>query len=435
MDKRVKLDVNGTVTEFPVIQGTQGEQGIDISRLRERTGMTTFDPGYVNTGACASHITYLDGDQGILRYRGIPIEQLADRSNFLETAYLLIHGSLPTSGEFHTFQDAITRHTMLHEDVKRFYDGFPKDAHPMAILSAVTGALSTFYQDSHDPTDPEQVNISIYRLLAKLPTIAAYSYKKSIGQPFVYPKNSLEYCTNFFHMMFSVPTESYNVTPILAKTLQRLFILHADHEQNCSTATVRLVGSSYANLFASVAAGVYALWGPRHGGANQKVLEMLEQIHADGGNVDKYVEMARDRQNPYRLYGFGHRIYKSYDPRAKILKQACDDVLAEIGLHDPLVDIARQIEAIALQDDFFLTQQLYPNVDFYSGILYKAMGFPTNMFTVLFAIGRLPGWIAHWKEMMADSRVKIGRPRQIYTGLRHRDYVDIHERTAGASSS
>ena len=417
MDERVKLAVSGKVTEFPVIQGTQGEQGIDISRLKESTGMTTFDPGYVNTGTCTSQITYINGDQGVLRYRGIPIEQLAEHSNFLETAYLLIYGNLPTEEEFHGFQQAITRHTMLHEDVKRFYDGFPKDAHPMAILSTVIGALSTFYQDSHDPMDQEKVDISIHRLLAKIPTIAAYSYKKSVGQPFVYPKNSLEYCTNFLHMMFSVPAEFYEVEPMLAKTLHRLFILHADHEQNCSTSTVRLVGSSYANLFASVSAGVYALWGPRHGGANQKVIEMLEQIHADGGNVGKYVEMARDRNNPYRLHGFGHRVYKSYDPRAKILKQTCDEVLGTIGIHDPLVDIARQIEDIALRDDFFIAQKLYPNVDFYSGILYKAMGFPINMFTVLFAIGRLPGWIAHWKEMMADPRLKIGRPRQIYTGL------------------
>lgn len=430
MGEQVRIDIDGKVTEFPLIQGTQGDRGIDISRLRELTGVTTYDPGFVNTGSCASQITYLDGEKGILRYRGIPIEQLAAHSNFLETAYLLIYGSLPTIDEFQAFQAAITRHTMLHEDVKRFYDGFPRDAHPMAILSAVTGALSTFYQDSHDPTDPKQVENSLTRLLAKIPTIAAYSYKKSVGQPFVYPNNSLEYCTNFLHMMFSVPPESYEVEPVLARTLHLLFILHADHEQNCSTSTVRLVGSSYANLFASVSAGVYALWGPRHGGANQKVIEMLEMIHADGGNVHKYIEMARDRNNPYRLFGFGHRVYKNYDPRARILRQACDEVLAKIGIHDPLVEIAKRIEDIALRDDFFLEKKLYPNVDFYSGILYKAMGFPVNMFTVLFAIGRLPGWIAHWKEMMADPHVKIGRPRQIYTGPIARDYVDIEKRTA-----
>ncbi|RMH09724.1 MAG: citrate synthase [Nitrospirae bacterium] len=423
-----KLEIDDTKIELPILTGSEGERGLDISHLRERCGVITYDPGYVNTGSCQSAITYVDGDQGILRYRGIPIEQLAERSNFLETAYLLIYGKLPTQEEYDAFVRVITRHTMLHEDVKRFYDGFPRDAHPMAILSAVIGALSTFYQDSHDPTNPEQVEISIHRLIAKIPTIAAYSYKKSIGQPFVYPDNALEYCSNFLRMMFSVPAEPYEVDPRIAKVLHLLFILHADHEQNCSTSTVRLVGSSHANLFASVAAGVYALWGPRHGGANQQVIEMLERIRADRGNVRKYIELAKDRSHPFRLFGFGHRVYKHYDPRARILKQACDDILAQIGIHDPLVEIAKQIEEIALQDDFFLSRKLYPNVDFYSGILYKAIGFPVNMFTVLFAIGRLPGWIAHWREMLADPHLKIGRPRQIYIGPLCTDYTDITTR-------
>jgi len=428
MNARATMDTDGKRVDLPVITGTEGERGIDVSRLREQTGMITYDPGYVNTGSCTSSITFLDGGRGILRYRGIPIEELANRSNFLETAYLLIYGQLPKKEEFRSFVEVITRHTMLHEDVKRFYDGFPKDAHPMAILSAVIGALSTFYQDSQDPTNPEDVEISIHRLIAKVPTIAAYSYKKSLGQPFVYPDNALEYCSNFLRMMFSIPAEPYSVDPTIAKALHLLFILHADHEQNCSTSTVRLVGSSHANLFASIAAGVYALWGPQHGGANQKVIEMLERIRADDGNVRKYVEMARDKNNPFRLFGFGHRVYKNYDPRALILKKACDEVLGILGTRDPLVDIAKQIEEIALKDDFFLSKKLYPNVDFYSGIIYKAIGFPVNMFTVLFAMGRLPGWIAHWREMMADPKVKIGRPRQIYTGPTQREYVAIEAR-------
>ncbi len=428
MNASATMDTDGKRIDLPVITGTEGERGLDVSRLREQTGMITYDPGYVNTGSCTSSITFLDGGRGILRYRGIPIEELANRSNFLETAFLLIYGQLPKEDEFRSFVEVITRHTMLHEDVKRFYDGFPKDAHPMAILSAVIGALSTFYQDSQDPRNPEHVEISIHRLIAKVPTIAAYSYKKSLGQPFVYPDNALEYCSNFLRMMFSIPAESYSVDPTIAKALHLLFILHADHEQNCSTSTVRLVGSSHANLFASVAAGVYALLGPQHGGANQKVIEMLERIRADDGNVRKYVEMARDEKNPFRLFGFGHRVYKNYDPRALILKKACDEVLGTLGTQDPLVDIAKQIEEIALKDEFFLSKKLYPNVDFYSGIIYKAIGFPVNMFTVLFAIGRLPGWIAHWREMMADPKVKIGRPRQIYTGPTKREYVAIEAR-------
>jgi len=428
MNQNAKLQVADQSIEMPVATGAEGDRVVDVTKLREQTGMTTYDPGYVNTASCSSAITFLDGDRGILRYRGIPIEQLAEQSNFLETAYLLIYGRLPSETEYQAFVKTITRHTMLHEDVKRFYDGFPRDAHPMAILSAVIGGLSTFYQDSHDPTDPQQVEISTHRLLAKIPTIAAYAYKKSIGQPFVYPDNSLDYCSNFLRMMFSVPAEPYDVNPIVIKALNLLFILHADHEQNCSTSTVRLVGSSHANLFASVSAGVYALWGPRHGGANQQVMDMLETIHADQGNVQKYVEMAKDRAHPFRLFGFGHRVYKNYDPRAKILKQMCDRVLSSLGVQDPLVEIAKTLEDIALKDDFFISRKLYPNVDFYSGIIYKAIGFPVNLFTVLFAIGRLPGWVAHWREMMQESTVKIGRPRQLYTGPTQTPYVPMEKR-------
>ena len=422
------LHVADQTTALPVLTGTEGERALDVTTLRAQTGLTTFDPGYVNTASCSSGITFLDGDQGILRYRGIPIEQLAEHSNFLETAYLLIYGNLPTQSEYHQFANAITRHTLLHEDVKRFYDGFPKDAHPMAILSAVIGALSTFYQDSHDPTDPQQVEISTHRLLAKIPTIAAYSYKKSIGQPFVYPDNALDYCSNFLRMMFSVPSEPYAVNAVVTKALNLLFIIHADHEQNCSTSTVRLVGSSHANLFASVSAGIYALWGPRHGGANQQVMEMLETIHADGDNVRKYIDLAKDRTQPFRLAGFGHRAYKHYDPRARILKRVCEQVLDVLGIHDPLLDVAKNLEDAALKDDFFVSNKLYPNVDFYSGMIYKAIGFPVNMFTVVFAIGRLPGWIAHWREMMQEPHLKIGRPRQLYTGPSQTEYVPMDQR-------
>ncbi|MYD31091.1 MAG: citrate synthase [Nitrospira sp. SB0677_bin_15] len=422
------LHVDDQTTALPVVAGTEGERVLDVTTLRAQTGLTTFDPGYVNTASCSSGITFLKGDQGILRYRGIPIEQLAEHSNFLETAYLLIYGKLPTQSEHQRFADAITRHTLLHEDVKRFYDGFPKDAHPMAILSAVIGALSTFYQDSHDPTDPQQVEISTYRLIAKIPTIAAYAYKKSIGQPFVYPDNALDYCSNFLRMMFSVPSEPYAVNPVVTKALNLLFILHADHEQNCSTSTVRLVGSSHANLFASVSAGIYALWGPRHGGANQQVMEMLETIHADGDDVRKYIELAKDRSHPFRLAGFGHRVYKHYDPRARILKRACEQVMDVFGMHDPLLDVAKNLEDAALKDDFFVSNKLYPNVDFYSGMIYKATGFPVNMFTVVFAIGRLPGWIAHWREMMQEPHLKIGRPRQLYTGPSQTEYVPMDQR-------
>lgn len=429
------LHVDDRVVDLPLATGTARDQAIDISTLRERTGFTALDPGYVNTASCSSAITFVDGDHGILRYRGIPIEDLAERSNFLETAYLLIYGDIPSPSAYHAFVTTVTRHTLLHEDVKRFYDGFPKDAHPMAILSAVVGALSTFYQDSHDPSDLHQVELSTHRLLAKIPSIAAYSYKKSIGQPFIYPDNALDYCSNFLRMMFAVPAEPYDVNPVSAHALNLLFLLHADHEQNCSTSTVRLVGSSRANLFASVSAGIYALWGPRHGGASQRVIHMLETIRADGANVRKYVERAKDRTHPFRLSGFGHRVYRHYDPRATILKHTCDRVLTALGVHDPLFDVATRLEDVALKDDFFLSRKLYPNVDFYSGVIYKAMGFPVNMFTVLFAIGRLPGWIAHWREMMQDPTVKIGRPRQVYAGRTAVDYVPMAQRTDDPESA
>ncbi|MCZ7526424.1 MAG: citrate synthase [Acidimicrobiia bacterium] len=414
--------------ELPVVRGSEGELGLELAKFRARTGMVTLDPGYANTAECRSAITFIDGEQGILRYRGIPIEEMAEHNSFLDTAYLLIYGELPTEQQLDEFRYAIRNHTLLHEDAKRFFDGFPKDAHPMAILSSVVSALSTFYQDSHDSHDPDQVQLSIVRLIAKLPTIAAYSYKKSIGQPFIYPNNALDLIENFLTMMFAVPSEPYEVSPTVVTALKRLLILHADHEQNCSTSTVRLVGSSEANLFASIAAGINALWGPLHGGANQAVIEMLERIREDGGDVERYVKMAKDPDNPFRLSGFGHRVYKNYDPRARIIKATADEVLAELGEPDELMGIALRLEEVALNDEFFIERRLYPNVDFYSGLIYRAMGFPTQMFTVLFAMGRLPGWIAHWKEMMGSGERKIGRPRQIYTGPTARPYVPIEQR-------
>ncbi|MFM7270581.1 MAG: citrate synthase [Actinomycetes bacterium] len=415
---------------LPVVRGTEDELGIDIAKLRAETGLITLDYGFMNTGSTESAITYIDGDAGILRYRGIPIEQLVERDSpsFLETAYLLIYGELPTTSQLDEFRFGIRRHTLLHEDAKRFFDGFPRDAHPMAILSSVVSTLSTFYQDSDDPHDPEQVQVSILRLMAKMPTIAAYSYKKSIGQPFLYPDNRLDLIENFLTMMFAVPSEPYHASPTVVHALKQLLILHADHEQNCSTSTVRMVGSSDANLFASIAAGINALWGPLHGGANQAVIEMLESIHAAGGDVDAAVRRAKDPDDSFRLSGFGHRVYKNYDPRARILKRAAESVIAEIGRPDPLLDLAMRLEEVALTDQYFIDKKLYPNVDFYSGLIYRAMGFPTRMFTVLFAMGRLPGWIAHWKEMMESPRTKIGRPRQIYTGATERPYVPINER-------
>ena len=410
------------------VPSTIGESGLDISHLLATTGDVTLDHGFVNTAACSSAITYIDGDKGILRYRGYPIEQLAEQSSYLEVAYLLIYGYLPTVDELSDFKLRIKRHTMLHEELRLFFDGFPRDAHPMPVLSSAVSALSTFYQDSLDPFDPEQVEISTVRLLAKLPTLAAYAYKKSVGQPFIYPDNSLGFIDNFLRMTFAVPAEEYVVDPVVSKTLNMLLLLHADHEQNCSTSTVRLVGSSHANLFASVSAGINALFGPLHGGANQAVLEMLESIHASGGGVNTFIRQVKDRQDGVKLMGFGHRVYKNYDPRAAIVKKAAYDVFAALDVKDPLLDIALRLEEVALADDFFVSRKLYPNVDFYTGLIYKAMGFPTRMFTVLFALGRLPGWIAQWREMINDPQTKIGRPRQVYIGEPLRDYVPIGDR-------
>jgi citrate synthase len=414
--------------ELPVVRGTENELGVDISKLRNQTGLVTLDYGFVNTAACESAITYIDGDRGILRYRGIPIEQVAQHGSYLETSYLLIYGELPTREQLDSFRYSVRRHTLLHEDAKRFFDGFPKDAHPMGILSSVVSALSTFYQDSEDPHEPDQVQLTIIRLMAKLPTIAAYSYKKSIGQPFLYPNNRLDLIENFLTMMFAVPSEPYEASPTVVHALKLLLILHADHEQNCSTSTVRLAGSSEANLYASIAAGINALWGPLHGGANQAVIEMLQRIKADGGDIQKYVKMAKDPENHFRLSGFGHRVYKNHDPRARLIKEMAHTLLKELGRRDELFDIALQLEDVALNDEYFVERKLYPNVDFYSGLIYRAMGFPTQMFPVLFAIGRLPGWIAHWKEMMEDPRTKIGRPRQIYVGPPERPYVPLDGR-------
>jgi citrate synthase len=413
---------------LPVVEGTENELAIDISQLRKNTGLITIDEGYVNTGATRSAITYLDGDVGVLRYRGYPIEVIAQQCDFLECSYLLIYGELPTSEQLSGFRESIRRHTMLHEDMRSFYNGFPRDAHPMAILSSVVGALSTFYQDSLDPHDPSEVMISIHRLLAKLPTIAAYSYKKSIGQPFRYPRNDLDYCENFLQMMFATPAEEYKVDPDFAKALNLLLIAHADHEQNCSTSTVRMVGSSDANLFASISAGICALWGPLHGGANEAVVSMLQQIADDGGNVKKYVDMVKDKSKGFRLMGFGHRVYKNYDPRAKLIKAMCDKLLSKLQLNDPLFQVAQELEAAALKDSYFVERKLYPNVDFYSGVVYRALGIPVQMFTVLFAIGRLPGWIAHWVEMQQSETKKIGRPRQIYIGAKERPFIPIGNR-------
>jgi len=413
---------------MPTIEVTEGAPGVDVSRLLAKTGLVTYDPGFVNTASCTSAITYIDGDAGILRYRGYSIEELAAKSTFPEVSYLLIYGSLPTADELEAFTDRIRRHTLLHEDLKRFFEGFPRDAHPMPVLSSAVSALSTFYQDSLDPFDEEQVDLSTIRLLAKVPTIAAYAYKKSIGQPFLYPDNSLTLVENFLRMTFGFPAEPYELDPAVVRALDMLFMLHADHEQNCSTSTVRLVGSSHANLFASVSAGVNALFGPLHGGANQAVLETLQSIKADGGDVKKFVERVKNKEPGVKLMGFGHRVYKNYDPRAAIIKKTADELLSAIGKRDDLLDIAVELEGYALDDDYFISRKLYPNVDFYTGLLYRAMGFPTKMFTVLFAIGRLPGWIAQWHEMIGDRETKIGRPRQLYTGPELRSYVPVSER-------
>lgn len=407
---------------FPGVDAVVGNDGLGVGSLLKETGLVTYDVGFVNTASCKSAITYIDGDQGILRYRGYPIDQLAVKSSFVEVAYLLIYGELPTPEELTRFEDLIRRHTMLHEDLRAFFNGFPRDAHPMPVLSSAVSALGTFYQDSLDPFDEEQVEISTVRLLAKLPTIAAMAHKKSVGQPYMYPDNSLSFVENFLRMTFGYPVEPYEVDPTVAKALDLLFILHADHEQNCSTSTVRLVGSAHANLFNSVSAGIHALSGPLHGGANQAVLEMLGKLHASGDDPKKFMEKVKAKQDGVRLMGFGHRVYKNYDPRAAIIKKYADEVLEKLGRNDPLLDIAKGLEEIALADDYFVERKLYPNVDFYTGLIYKAMGFESKMFTVLFAIGRLPGWIAQWREMMNDPETKIGRPRQIYTGEAERSY-------------
>ena len=426
--KTAQIDLGTVKFDAPVVVGTEDERAIDIGALRAKTGFVTIDPAFMNTASTKSAITFIDGDKGILRYRGIPIEQLAEKSTFVETSYLLIYGKLPNEQELTKFSTLLTRHSLIHEDMKHFFDGFPTTAHPMAILSAMVLSLSSYYPDALDVDNKEVVDITIARLISKLRTIAAFAYKKSVGQPIVYPNNSLKYCSNFLNMMFSVPAEEYHVDPEVEKVMNLLLILHADHEQNCSTSTVRLVGSSKANLFASISAGICALWGPLHGGANQEVLEMLLQIHQNGGDVKKYVALAKDKNSNFRLMGFGHRVYKNFDPRAKIIKGAADKVLSKLGVKDPLLEIAKELEEAALKDSYFVERKLYPNVDFYSGIIYRALGFPTNMFTVLFALGRLPGWIAHWKEMMEDPTTKIGRPRQIYTGPALQDYVPLDKR-------
>jgi len=422
MAEKVTLKIGDKEYELPVVEGSEGEKAIDITKLRAQTGYITLDTGYLNTGACTSSITFLDGEQGILRYRGFPIEQLAEKSTFTEVAYLLIYGNLPSASELKEWENLLTRHTMIHEDLKRLFNGFPKDGHPMAILSCLIASLSTYYQDSYDPLNPEHRKISMVRLIAKFPTLAAFAYKKSIGQPAVHPLNHLDYCSNFLNMMFAVPAEEYKVDPEHAKALNLLLILHADHEQNCSTSTVRLVGSSLTNIYAVISAGICALWGPRHGGANQEVLEMLQEIYTSGMSVKEVIAKAKDKNSNFRLSGFGHRVYKNFDPRAKIIKKACDSVLGKLGIKDPLLDIAKELEEAALSDSYFVERKLYPNVDFYSGIIYRALGIPTNMFTVMFSMGRLPGWIAQWKEMIEDPNMKIGRPRQIYTGPTLRDY-------------
>jgi citrate synthase len=426
--EHANLKYPGGELDLDIVGATEGADGIALGSLLAKSGYTTYDEGFVNTASTKSAITYIDGDAGILRYRGYPIEQLAEKSNFIEVSYLLIYGELPDKDQLEKFTHQIQRHTLLHEDLKRFFDGFPRNAHPMPVLSSAVNALSAYYQDSLDPFDDAQVELSTIRLLAKLPTIAAYAYKKSVGQPFLYPDNSLTLVENFLRMTFGFPAEPYEVDPDLVRALDLLFVLHADHEQNCSTSTVRLVGSSEANLFASISAGINALFGPLHGGANSAVLEMLERIRDDGGDVDTFVNKVKNREDGVKLMGFGHRVYKNYDPRAAIIKKTADDILARLGGDDHLLDIAKQLEERALADDYFVSRKLYPNVDFYTGLIYRAMGFPTKFFTVLFALGRLPGWIAHWREMMNDPATKIGRPRQVYTGATERDYVPVSAR-------
>ncbi|TVP43632.1 MAG: citrate synthase [Mongoliibacter sp.] len=428
MAEIAKLSYGGKEYELPIIEGTENEKAIDIAKLRAQSGLITIDPGFKNTGSTTSSITFLDGENGILRYRGYRIEDLAEKSSFLEVAYLLIYDHLPSQAEYQNFTREITTHTLVHEDIKKILDGFPSNSHPMGVLSSLICSLTAFYPESLDPARNEDaVNLSIIRLLAKMPTFAAWAYKNEVGHPVNYPDNSLDYCSNFLKMMFALPAERYDVDPVVAKAMDQLLILHADHEQNCSTSTVRIVGSSQASIYASISAGINALWGPLHGGANQAVIEMLEAIKADGGDTKKFLDKAKDKNDPFRLMGFGHRVYKNFDPRAKIIKKAADDVLAKLGVNDPVLDIAKELEHAALNDQYFVDRKLYPNVDFYSGIIYRALGIPTDMFTVLFAMGRLPGWIAQWKEMRENGE-PIGRPRQIYTGETERDYVSMNRR-------
>lgn len=428
MSDVAELKIDGKVYQLPIITGSENEKAIDISQLRAMSGVITLDPGYKNTGATTSAITFLDGELGILRYRGYDIEALAEKSNFLEVSYLIIFGELPTADQLTRFTERIRRHTLVHEDVKAILTGFPSNAHPMGVLSSLISSLTAFYPESLDPyRSAEAVNTSIMRMMAKMPTLAAWSYKNEIGHPVTYPDNNLEYCENFLKMMFSVPTEDYEVDPVVADALDKLLILHADHEQNCSTSTVRIVGSSQASLYASISAGINALWGPLHGGANQAVIEMLENIKNDGGDADKYIRKAKDKDDPFRLMGFGHRVYKNFDPRARIIKKAADNVLEKMGVNDPILEIAKKLEEVALSDPYFVEKKLYPNVDFYSGIIYRALGIPTEMFTVMFALGRLPGWIAQWKEMR-ENKEPIGRPRQIYVGSGERAYVPLDKR-------
>ena len=428
MEKTAKLKINDSTFELPILEGTEGEIGVDISSLRAQSGVITLDKGFKNTGSTKSAITFLNGEEGILRYRGYSIEELSSKSSFLEVAFLLIYGELPTKEELSGFTNEISSHTLVHEDVKSILDGFPSRAHPMGVLSSLVSSLTAFYPKSLDPNrSAEEINGTIIRLIAKLPTLAAWSYKNRMRQPIMYPLNKLDYTSNFLHMMFGLPTSESEVNPIIAKALDQLLILHADHEQNCSASTVRIVGSSHASLYASVSAGIAALWGPLHGGANQAVIEMLENIRNQGGDVSKFVEKAKDKSDPFRLMGFGHRVYKNFDPRAKIIKKAADDVLGQLGINDPVLDLAMKLEEVALKDEYFVQRGLYPNVDFYSGIIYRALGIPTDMFTVMFALGRLPGWIAQWKEMR-ENKEPIGRPRQIYTGHTNRNYIDILKR-------
>ena len=428
MNKKVEISFQDEKIELPVITGSENEQAVDISKLRSQTGLITLDRGFKNTGSTSSSITFLDGERGILRYRGYSIEDLAQYSSFLEVSYLLINGQLPNVNELDNFKSEITNHTLVAEDVRSILDGFPPRAHPMGVLCSLVSSLTAFYPKSLDPNRSlEEINGTIIRTIAKLPTLAAWSYKNRVRQPIIYPRNDLDYSSNFLHMMFALPTINYNVNPIVASALDKLLILHADHEQNCSASTVRIVGSSHASLYASISAGINALWGPLHGGANQAVIEMLEQIRNDDGNVKKYVQKAKDKSDSFRLMGFGHRVYKSFDPRARIIKKTCDEVLEQLGVTDPVLDIAKELEEIALKDQYFIDRSLYPNVDFYSGIIYRALGIPTDMFTVMFALGRIPGWIAQWKESREQNE-PIGRPRQIYTGEKQRDYISIKNR-------